>query len=86
MEAIAYDERPVMEAGVIFARAEGIISAPESAYAIKSAIDEAIKCKKQGKRKVILFNLSGHGLLDMQAYADFFNKKLVDDSKRLKSY
>jgi tryptophan synthase beta chain len=86
MEAVAYDERPVMEAAVLFAQTEGIISAPESAYAIKSAIDEALKTRKEGKKKIILFNLSGHGFLDLQAYADFFQKKLISDKKRLKSY
>jgi len=61
-----------------FACTEGIIPAPESAHAIKGAIDEAIKAKEEAKQKTILFNLSGHGYLDLQAYADYHDGKLQD--------
>jgi len=77
MEAKAYDQIPVFQAGVDFAKCEGIIPAPESSHAIKSAIDVAIKAKKEGKKKVILFNLSGHGLLDLNGYDKFLHHKLV---------
>lgn len=76
MEAVAYDQNPVFQAGVDFARTEGIIPAPESCHAIKSVIDEAIKAKHEGKKKIILFNLSGHGLLDLNGYDKFLNSKL----------
>ncbi len=65
-------------AGLTFARAEGILPAPEANHAVKAAIDEALKCKESGKRKVILFNLCGHGHFDMQAYMDYQSGKLVD--------
>lgn len=76
IEAVAYPQIPVFEAAVTFARAEGIIPAPESAHAIKAAIDEAIKAKEEGKERVILFNLSGNGYLDLGAYDAFFAGKL----------
>ena len=76
MEAVAYEQTPVFQAGVDFARCEGIIPAPESSHAIKAAMDEAIVAKKEGKKKVILFNLSGHGLLDLNGYDKFLHKKL----------
>ena len=76
MEAIAYEQGPVFQAGVDFARSEGIIPAPESAHAIKATMDEAIIAKKEGKKKVILFNLSGHGLLDLNGYDKFLHNKL----------
>lgn len=65
-------------AGLTFARAEGILPAPEANHAVKGAIDEALKCKESGESKVILFNLCGHGHFDMQAYADYQAGKLVD--------
>jgi tryptophan synthase, beta chain (EC 4.2.1.20) len=68
----------VFEAALLFARAEGIIPAPESAHAIKCAIDEALKAKEEGKEKVILFNLSGHGFLDLPSYEAYLSGKLVD--------
>ncbi|MBI4974136.1 TrpB-like pyridoxal phosphate-dependent enzyme [Candidatus Roizmanbacteria bacterium] len=76
MEAIAYDQKQVFQAGIDFARCEGIIPAPESCHAIKAAIDEAITAKKEGKKKVILFNLSGHGLLDLNGYDKFLHHSL----------
>ena len=78
MEAVAYNQIPVFEAAMTFCRAEGIIPAPESAHAIKCAIDEAMKAKEEGKQKTILFNLSGHGFFDLKAYDDFLRGKLKD--------
>ncbi len=78
IEAKAYPQTTVFEAALQFAQAEGIIPAPETAHAIRGAIDEAINCKEEGKEKTILFNLSGHGLFDLQAYADYHDGKLVD--------
>src|SRR3989338_7416733 len=76
MEAVAYEQNPVFQAGVDFARCEGTIPAPESSHAIKAAMDEAIKAKYEEKKKVILFNLSGHGLLDLNGYDKFLHNKL----------
>ncbi len=78
IEAIAYGQTSVFDAAIQFARTEGIIPAPESAHAIRAAIDEALKAKEEGKEKVILFNLSGHGYFDLQAYADYLSGKLMD--------
>ncbi len=79
MEARAYGQLDCFKAGVQFAKAEGIVPAPESTHAVKAAIDEALKCKEAGESKTILFNLSGHGYFDMQAYTDFFDGKLKDE-------
>jgi tryptophan synthase beta chain len=78
MEARAYQQLGVFDASVSFTRAEGIISAPESAHAIKAVMDEALKAKEEGKERVILFNHSGHGLLDLGAYDAYFAGKLVN--------
>ncbi len=78
MEAVAYGQTKVFEAAMQFSRTEGIIPAPETAHAISGAIDEAMKAKEEGKEKTILFNLSGHGYLDLQAYADYLGGKLTD--------
>jgi tryptophan synthase beta chain len=78
IEAKAYHQTTCFEAGVLFARAEGIVPAPEANHAIKGAIDEALKCKSEGVARAILFNLCGHGHFDMQAYMDYFAGKLVD--------
>jgi len=75
-EARAYDQLEIFQAAVNFAKCEGIIPAPESAHAIKATIDEAIVCKNEGKKKVIVFNLSGHGLLDLSGYDKFLHNKL----------
>jgi tryptophan synthase beta chain len=86
LESRAYTQTEVFSAGVQFARAEGIIPAPEANHAVKGAIDEALRCKTEGKSKVILFNLCGHGHFDMQAYMDYFSGKLTDqkyDEKEL---
>ena len=78
IEARAYHQNPCFEAGVLFARTEGIVPAPESTHAVRAAIDEALKAKEEGKKATILFNLSGHGHFDMQAYTDYFAGKLLD--------
>jgi tryptophan synthase beta chain len=78
IEACAFHQLAVFEAAVQFARAEGIIPAPETAHAIRAVIDEALICKEEGKEKTIFFNLSGHGYLDLQAYSDFSEGKLHD--------
>ncbi|HEV8261715.1 MAG TPA: TrpB-like pyridoxal phosphate-dependent enzyme [Burkholderiales bacterium] len=80
IEARAYKQVEVFEAGVKFARAEGIVPAPEANHAVKGAIDEALKCKVEGKARTILFSLCGHGHFDMQAYTDYFAGKLTDRS------
>jgi len=78
IEAVAVSQIPTFEAGVQFAKAEGIIPAPESCHAIRAAIDEALRCKEAGEEKTIFFNLSGHGHFDMSAYDAFFSGKLED--------
>jgi tryptophan synthase beta chain len=78
IEAKAYHQVKCFEAGVQFARAEGIVPAPESTHAVRAAIDEALRCKAEGKAETIVFNLSGHGHFDMQAYINYFEGKLVD--------
>ena len=74
----AYDQMSVFDAALSFARAEGIISAPESAHAIKAVMDVALKAKEEGKERVILFNHSGHGLLDLGAYDAYLSGKLAN--------
>ncbi|MBM5811112.1 MAG: TrpB-like pyridoxal phosphate-dependent enzyme [Gammaproteobacteria bacterium] len=76
--ARAYHQLECFEAGVQFGRAEGILPAPESNHAVRCAIDEALRCKREGTPRTILFNLSGHGNFDMQAYTDYFAGKLYD--------
>jgi tryptophan synthase beta chain len=78
MEAVAYPQMKVFDAAVQFARTEGIVSAPEAAHAIRAVIDEAIKCRQEGKKRVILFNHSGHGLLDLAAYENYLSGKMKD--------
>ena len=77
IEAMAYDNLEVFDAGVTFARAEGIIPAPEATHAIATVIDEANKCKEEGVSRTILFNLCGHGNFDMKAYEDYFAGNIV---------
>lgn len=79
IEARAYPQNACFEAATLFARTEGIVPAPESSHAIRAAIDEAIQAREEGRSRVILFNLSGHGLLDLQAYDDYLAGKLIDD-------
>ncbi|MGZ9020908.1 MAG: TrpB-like pyridoxal phosphate-dependent enzyme [Rhodoplanes sp.] len=78
IEARAVHQTPCFEAGVAFARAEGIVPAPEATHAVRVAIDEALAAKAEGRARTILFNLSGHGHFDMQAYTDYFAGKLED--------
>lgn len=78
IEAQAYPQKAVFEAAVQFARAEGIVPAPESAHAIRGAIEEALKAKEAGEEKVILFCLSGHGYFDFGAYENYFGGHLTD--------
>ncbi len=78
IEAVALPQNPVFEAAITFARTEGIIPAPETAHAIRAAMDEAIKCKETGEEKVIAFNFSGHGHFDLSAYDAYLGGKLED--------
>lgn len=78
IEARGYQQTACFDAGVQFARAEGIVPAPESNHAVRAAIDEALRCKEEGVSRSILFNLSGHGHFDMQAYIDYHAGKLMD--------
>lgn len=76
--AVALPQIAVFDAAVQFARLEGIVVAPESAHAVKAAIDQAVKCKESGEARTILFNLSGHGNFDMAAYDSYFSGQLED--------
>ena len=78
MEAIDIAQTESFKAGVTFARTEGIIPAPESCHAIAATIREALKCKEKGEKKTILFNLSGHGFVDMSSYDNYFSGNLRD--------
>ncbi len=78
VEPLAYKQTEVFDAAVKFARLEGIIPAPESAHAVKAVMDLALNYREKGSEKVILFNLSGHGLLDLSGYQDYFDGKLAD--------
>lgn len=80
IEAAALLQKDCFGAGVQFARAEGIVPAPETTHAVRGAIDEAIKCREEGVSRAILFNLSGHGHFDMQAYTDYFADKLTNQT------
>ncbi|HRD48122.1 MAG: TrpB-like pyridoxal phosphate-dependent enzyme [Candidatus Competibacter sp.] len=80
IEARAYHQLSCFEAGVLFARVEGILPAPEANHAVRGAIDEALRCKEEGISRAILFNLCGHGHFDMQAYMDYFAGKLTDQN------
>ena len=80
IEARAYHQVKCFEAGVQFARAEGILPAPEANHAVRGAIDEALRCKEEGVSRSILVNLCGHGHFDMQAYTDYFAGRLKDQS------
>jgi tryptophan synthase beta chain len=78
MEARAYTQNAIFEAAVLFAKTQGIVPGPEPAHAIKGAIEEAVAAKEAGEERVILFNLSGHGHFDMQAYDDYLNGRLPE--------
>jgi tryptophan synthase beta chain len=78
VEARAYAQNATFEAGVAFARAEGIVPAPEVTHAIKATIDLAVEAREAGEEKVILFNLCGHGHFDLGAYEAYLADRLVD--------
>jgi tryptophan synthase beta chain len=78
IEAVALQQLECFKAGLVFSKAEGIIPAPEATHAIAQVIREADQAKKEGKERTILFNLCGHGYVDMQAYADYMEGKLSD--------
>jgi tryptophan synthase beta chain len=78
IEAVAVPQKATFEAAVQFARAEGILPAPESAHAIRVAIDETLRCKAEGVSRVVAFNLSGHGHFDLAAYDEFLHGRLED--------
>ena len=80
MEAVAYGQAECFAAGVLFARHEGIVPAPESTHAIKGAVEEALRCKREGKAENILFCLSGHGHFDMTAYTKYLEGQLKDEN------
>jgi tryptophan synthase beta chain len=76
MEAMAYPQGKVFEAAVQWARTQGTIPAPETAHAVRAVVDEALAAKEEGQSRVILFNYSGHGLLDLGAYDDYLHDRL----------
>jgi tryptophan synthase beta chain len=78
IESRAYSQTSCFEAGIQFARSEGVLPAPEANHAVRGTIDEALRCKAEGIGRTILFNLCGHGHFDMQAYIDFQAGKLED--------
>ena len=80
MRGVDIPQLESFDAGMLFARTEGIVPAPESCHAIAATIREAVKCKESGEQKVILFNLSGHGLIDMTAYDQYLNGDLINYS------
>ena len=81
IKATSYDQLEVFDAAQMFAQTAGIVPAPESAHAIKEAIVQALKCKESGEAKTILFNLSGHGFLDLGAYELYLDKHLDNYAK-----
>ncbi|MDY6873229.1 MAG: TrpB-like pyridoxal phosphate-dependent enzyme [Chloroflexota bacterium] len=85
IDAISVAQPETFEAAIQFAQAEAIIPAPESAHAIRAAIDEALDAKRKGEKRVILFNLSGHGLLDLSAYDAYNQGQIVDDALNITS-
>lgn len=80
VRGVAYDQLQAFEAGAMFAKTEGILPAPETAHAIKAVIDEARKAKEKSEEKVILFNMCGHGLLDVGAYTEYFQGEMKPNS------
>ena len=79
IEAVSVKQTKVFESAVTFARTEGLIPAPEPSHAIATVIDEALKARAENRKKVILFNLCGHGLLDLASYENYLAGKLVDE-------
>jgi tryptophan synthase beta chain len=78
IEARAVNQKTTFEAGVLFARTEGILPAPEASHAIRGAIDEALKCREEGVSRTIVFNMCGHGHFDLSAYDRYLNGKIED--------
>jgi len=78
IEAVAYPQSKVFEAAVQFARTEGLLPAPEPAHAIRAVVDEALRCKEEGSRETLVFNLCGHGHFDLKAYDDYLSGNLLD--------
>jgi len=78
IEAVAYPQSKVFDAAVQFARAEGVLPAPEPAHAIRAVVDEALRCKEEGREETIVFNLCGHGHFDLKAYEDYLSGDLLD--------
>jgi tryptophan synthase beta chain len=78
IEAVAYSQIPCFQAAELFAKTEGLVPAPESSHALRAAIDEALAAKEQNREAVILCGLSGHGFLDLGAYENYLDGKLVD--------
>ena len=78
MEAVSVEQTKVFEAAVMFARKETILPAPESAHAIRTAVDEAIRCRETGEAKTILFGLTGTGYFDMTAYSAYLEGRMTD--------
>lgn len=78
VEAVAYPQLAVFEAAVQFARTEGVLPAPESAYAVRAAMDQAREAREEGEERVILFNLSGHGYFDLEAYDEYLSGRMED--------
>jgi tryptophan synthase beta chain len=78
IEAVSYPQTRIFEAAVLFARSEGLVPAPEPSHAIAAVIDEAIKCREENRKRVILFNLCGHGMLDLAAYDTYLSGKMQD--------
>jgi tryptophan synthase beta chain len=76
MEALAYTQQEIFEAAMLFTKTEGLLPAPESAHAIKAAIDFALMAKKKNQKKIIVFTNSGHGHFDLAAYDDYLHKKI----------
>ena len=79
IDAVSYPQTKVFEAAVMFARTEGIIPAPESSHAVRAAVDEAIAARQDGKKRVIVFNMSGHGMLDLSSYDAYLAGSLKDE-------
>ena len=80
---VAIEQKDTFSAGLMFARTEGIIPAPESTHAIRAAIDLAREAKKKKEEKTIVFNLSGHGLLDMSGYASYLGGHMENNANLL---
>ena len=80
MKGVDINQNESFKAGVLFAQTEGIVPAPESCHAIAATVREALKCKETGEKKVILFNLSGHGMIDMAAYDSYLSGDLIDNA------